>query len=86
VKGTAAVELGERFKGRAGGHTRIVNLGPRDGDNGELHIIELVDDPREREADKSGGRGSWKADRTFAGCCLGDLKAWATKINANKQP
>src|SRR5947199_8043457 len=43
-------ELGERYKDRPGGYTRIIRLGHRDGDNAELAIIELVDNPKEREA------------------------------------
>src|SRR5215218_5949937 len=58
VPGTAGVaalkrlfgELGQRYAGRPGGYTRIIRLGRRDGDNAELAIIELVDNPREREA------------------------------------
>jgi len=43
-------DLGERYKDRPGGYTRILKLGHRDGDREELAIIELVDNPREVEA------------------------------------
>jgi large subunit ribosomal protein L17 len=43
-------ELGARYKDRNGGYTRIIRLGRRQGDNAELAVIELVDNPRELAA------------------------------------
>ena len=53
--GVAAVqrlfdELGERYKNRPGGYTRIIRLGRRHGDNTEMAVIELVDNRREKSA------------------------------------
>ena len=43
-------ELGARYKDRNGGYTRIIRLGHRTGDNAEMAVIELVDNPRELTA------------------------------------
>ena len=43
-------DLGARYKDRNGGYTRIIRLGRRSGDNAEMAVIELVDNPRELAA------------------------------------
>src|SRR5216683_4080101 len=65
-------ELGQRFKDRPGGYTRIIKMGRRTGDGAELAIIELVDNPREKEAleaarKRTKGQAKKKAAETKAG-------------------
>jgi large subunit ribosomal protein L17 len=53
-------ELGERFKDRPGGYTRIIKMGRRSGDGAELAIIELVDNARDKEAQNTGRKRAAK--------------------------
>jgi len=64
-------ELGDRYKDRPGGYTRIIKMGRRSGDGAELAIIELVDNSREKEAQNrkraaAGGSKKKKATETKA--------------------
>lgn len=54
-------ELGPRYKGRNGGYTRIIKLGPRRGDGSFMSIVELVDRP-EDSIDSSGDSASQAGD------------------------
>lgn len=62
-------ELGERFKDRPGGYTRIIKMGRRAGDGAELAIIELLGNPREQEAEaanrkRAKGAGKKRSKKT----------------------
>jgi large subunit ribosomal protein L17 len=46
--------LGERYKTRPGGYTRILKMGFRVGDNAPMAFVELVDRPEPTEAVETG--------------------------------
>ena len=43
-------EIAQRFGARAGGYTRILKLGTRRGDNGDISLIELVESVQQNAA------------------------------------
>jgi len=45
-------EISPRYGERAGGYTRIVKLGNRQGDNAPVSIVELIPGPGEKGAKK----------------------------------
>ncbi len=49
VLGKVFETLGPRYKERPGGYTRLLRLGPRQGDAAEMVILELVDREEEEE-------------------------------------
>jgi large subunit ribosomal protein L17 len=54
--------LGERYKNRAGGYTRVLKAGFRYGDNAPLAVIELVDRDPEAKGANDKARAAEMAD------------------------
>jgi len=68
-------DLGARFAARPGGYTRILRLGPRQGDGAEMAIVELIGsewkpekkDDKDKQGEKGKAQPAAKADSSKAG-------------------
>jgi large subunit ribosomal protein L17 len=58
--------LAERYKGRAGGYTRVLKAGFRHGDSAAMAVIELVDRDPAAKGQDSGPKPEAKADEASA--------------------
>jgi large subunit ribosomal protein L17 len=66
-------DLGARFAARPGGYTRILRLGPRQGDGAEMAIVELIgsewkpekkDEKGKKETTAKGGKADAKPEKS----------------------
>lgn len=59
-------DLGERFRGRPGGFTRIIKIGLRQGDAAPMSVIELVDMAVKPVEEKPAAKPTKRADKKSA--------------------
>jgi large subunit ribosomal protein L17 len=60
-------DLGARFAARPGGYTRILRLGPRQGDGAEMAIVELIGSEwKPEKKDEKGKKQQAKGDKAPA--------------------
>ena len=78
-------EIGPRMKDRAGGYTRVLKLGFREGDAAEVAILELVDYKLEIEGDKSEKKAKKEPVKTEEKKPAAK-KAAAKKTDSDKEP
>jgi len=53
-------EIGPRFSERPGGYTRIVKLGPRDGDSTEMAMLEMIGSELTKKSKKKAAKDKIK--------------------------
>ena len=75
--------IGARFATRPGGYTRILRLGPRQGDGAEMAILELVG--YEYKPDGKDDKGEKAAEKKEAAAKAEEKKPAAKKKSAPKK-
>jgi large subunit ribosomal protein L17 len=83
VVGKLFTEIAPRFSARPGGYTRLLRVGYRQGDAGEVARVELVGsefDPKKAKADKGGPEGEKPKEKGVGG----RLRAAADRLRGKR--
>jgi len=78
-------DLGERFRGRPGGFTRIIKIGMRQGDAAPMSVIELVDMAIKPVEEKSTAKATKRAEKKSAKEPVAETKKSARSAKAKKE-